>query len=76
VVVLFGNAGNNARVLFTKSKDNDVPMDQLLKPALQVLGTTAGGGNDSLAQGGGVQAEQGQVQTAIQRAKKLAIARI
>ena len=51
-------------------------MGQIIKPALQVLGTAAGGGSSSFAQGGGPPADLDRVQQALERAERLLMAQL
>ena len=74
VVVLFGLAGPKSHILFARSKDVDRDMVLLLKTALRVLGSTAGGGRPEMAQGGGPSADPKRVSQAIDRAKRLLLA--
>lgn len=51
-------------------------MNQLIKPALQILGSAAGGGNAVMAQGGGPSTDIARVQQAIDKAERLLIGQI
>jgi hypothetical protein len=46
-------------------------MNQLIKPALQVLGSASGGGTAIFAQGGGPAADAERVSLALARAERL-----
>jgi alanyl-tRNA synthetase len=76
VVVLFGLAGEKSQLVFNRSAEAAGQMSQLLKPALQMLGTAAGGGNDTFAQGGGTIASEEQVRQAIGRAERLLLGQL
>ncbi len=69
VVVLLGLAGAKSQLLFCRSADAPGEMNQLIKPALAQLGG-GGGGNASMAQGGGKTADLATVQTVLAEAKK------
>lgn len=71
VVALLGIAGTNARLFFARAGNLSGDMNQLLKTALQLLGSTAGGGTPSFAQGGGVSADVERVQMALTRAERV-----
>jgi len=73
-VVLFGLAGAKSHILFARAEDVDRDMRQLLKVALRVLGSTAGGGRPEMAQGGGPAADAKRVEQAVNRAKRLLLA--
>jgi alanyl-tRNA synthetase len=76
VVALLGLAGDKSQLIFCRAANAPGQMDQLLKPALQMLGTTAGGGNESFAQGGGPAATEDEVHQAIGRAERLLLSQI
>ena len=76
VIVLFGLAGKKTQLLFCRSQDAPGEMNQLLKPALQILGTAAGGGSAMMAQGGGPATDSERVQQAIDKAERLLIGQI
>lgn len=75
-LLLFGLAGDKSQLLFARSPEVAGEMNQLIKPALQVLGSASGGGNAELAQGGGPAATVEQVEQALKRARQLAQAQI
>lgn len=74
VVVLFGLAGPRSQLLFARAEDVNPDMRVLLKAALRVLGSTAGGGRPEMAQGGGPEADLKRVEQAIDRAERLLLA--
>ncbi len=74
VVALFGLAGTKSHILFSRAADVDRDMVILLKTALRVLGSTAGGGRPEMAQGGGPAADEKRVEQALDRAKRLLLA--
>ncbi len=76
VIVLLGLAGAKSQLLFCRSKDAPGEMNQLLKPALQILGSAAGGGSAIMAQGGGPATDSERVQQAIDKAERLLIGQI
>lgn len=76
VIVLLGLAGPNAQLVFSRAVDAPGEMGQIIKPALQVLGTAAGGGSSSFAQGGGPPADLDRVQQALERAERLLMAQL
>lgn len=76
VIVLLGLAGEKSQLLFCRSKDAPGEMNQLLKPALQILGSAAGGGSAIMAQGGGPATNRARVQQAIDKAERLIIGQI
>ena len=76
VVALLGVAGGSARLVFCRAGDAPGEMNQLIKAALQVLGSTAGGGTPAFAQGGGPGADVERVQAALQRAERLLLAQL
>ncbi len=71
VVVLLGMAGEKARFVFARSEK--VPHDMVppLREALAVLGTTRGGGRPGYASGGGVAANPGQMEAALETAARV-----
>jgi hypothetical protein len=74
VVALLGLAGPSTQLIFARNADAPGEMNQLIKPALQVLGpTAAGGGTVVLAQGGGPAADNERVAQALARAEKLVL---
>jgi alanyl-tRNA synthetase len=68
-VVLFGLAGEKAQLLFTRSADLDLAVNQLLEQALPLLGEATGGGSAKFAQGGGPAATAAQVQRGLEAAE-------
>lgn len=76
VVVLFGLAGERSQLLFSRAKEGVGEMNQLLRPALQVLGTTAGGGSAVTAQGGGPPATLERVSQALSRAERVLLGQL
>lgn len=75
-VALLGLAGDNARLLFTRGSEAQGDMNELLRSALQVLGTTAGGGNAIQAQGGGAPGDLDRVRSALARAERNLLAKL
>jgi alanyl-tRNA synthetase len=76
VVALLGLAGEKSQLLFCRSQDAPGEMNQLIKPALQILGSAAGGGSVIMAQGGGAGTDKARVQQAIDKAERLLIGQI
>ena len=76
VIALLGLAGAKSQLLFCRSQDAPGEMNQLLKPALQILGSAAGGGSAIMAQGGGPATDQARVQQAIDKAERLLFGQI
>lgn len=76
VVALLGLAGEKAQLLFCRSQNAPGEMNQLIKPALQILGSAAGGGTAVMAQGGGPSTDVARIQQAIERAERLLIGQI
>lgn len=76
VVALLGLTGEKSQLLFCRSQDAPGEMNQLLKPALQILGSAAGGGSAVMAQGGGPGTDKERVQQAIDKAARLLIGQI
>ncbi|MEZ4594668.1 MAG: DHHA1 domain-containing protein [Chloroflexota bacterium] len=76
VVALLGLAGQKSQLLFCRSQDAPGEMNQLIKPALQVLGSAAGGGSAMMAQGGGPGTDKERVQQAIDKAERLLLGQI
>lgn len=76
VVALLGLAGEKSHLLFCRSQDAPGEMNQLIKPALQILGSAAGGGTAVMAQGGGPSSDAARVQQAIEKAERLLIGQI
>ncbi len=76
VVALLGLAGEKSQLLFCRSQDAPGEMNQLIKSALQVLGSAAGGGTAVLAQGGGPSTDQERVQQAVEKAERLLLGQL
>lgn len=76
VVALLGLSGSNARLLFARSESALGAMDELLKPALDVLGNANGGGSAHFAQGGGPPADIERIERALARAERLLLAQL
>jgi alanyl-tRNA synthetase len=76
VVALLGLAGEKAQLLFCRSKSAPGEMNQLIKPALQILGSAAGGGTAVMAQGGGPSTDVTRIQQAVDKAERLLIGQI
>jgi alanyl-tRNA synthetase len=74
VVVLFGLAGAKCHLLFSRAPNVDRDMVPLLKSALAVLNSTAGGGRPQIAQGGGPAADKARVNQALSVARELLLA--
>ncbi len=70
-IALLGIAGKKSFLMFNRSSDAPGEMNQLLKVAMQALGSDAGGGSAVTAQGGGPAAGLEKVRQAINRAEKL-----
>jgi alanyl-tRNA synthetase len=75
VIALLGTLGTNVQLIFSRSEDAPGDMNQLIKPALQLLGS-AGGGTATFAQGGGPAMESERVRAALARAERLLLAQI
>jgi alanyl-tRNA synthetase len=76
VIVLLGVLDNNVQLIFARSDDAPGDMNQLIKPALQLLGSAGGGGTAAFAQGGGPLTEGERVRAALTRAERLLLAQI
>lgn len=76
VIALLGLAGEKSQLLFCRSQDAPGEMNQLIKPALQILGSAAGGGTAVMAQGGGPGTDVERVQQAIEKAERLLLGQI
>jgi alanyl-tRNA synthetase len=76
VIALLGLAGDKTQLLFCRSQNAPGEMNQLIKPALQILGSAAGGGSAAMAQGGGPATNKERVQQAIDKAERLLIGQI
>jgi alanyl-tRNA synthetase len=75
-IALLGAAGSTSQLIFARSEDAPGEMNQLIKPALQVLGSAAGGGTATFAQGGGPAADKERMVQALQRAERLLLGQI
>ncbi|MFW6183710.1 MAG: alanyl-tRNA editing protein [Chloroflexota bacterium] len=75
-VALFGLSGEKSQLIFARADDAPGEMNELIKPALQVLGNAGGGGSGTYAQGGGPSADHDRVQRALNRAERLLLAQI
>jgi alanyl-tRNA synthetase len=71
VVAFLGLAGEKCMLIFGRSAAAPGEMNQLIKPALQMLGSASGGGTGELAQGGGPAADRERVEQAVARAERL-----
>jgi alanyl-tRNA synthetase len=76
VIALLAVLGNNVQLIFSRSEDAPGDMNQLIKPALQLLGSAGGGGTAAFAQGGGPATESQRVQAALARAERLLLAQM
>lgn len=76
VIALLGLAGEKSQLLFCRSQSAPGEMNQLIKPALQILGSAAGGGSAAMAQGGGPGTDKERVQQAIEKAERLLLGQI
>ncbi len=76
VVALLGLAGEKCLLIFSRSKEAPGEMNQLIKPALQMLGSASGGGTAEMAQGGGVNANVERVEQAVARAERLLLGQL
>jgi alanyl-tRNA synthetase len=76
VIALLGLSGKKSQLLFCRSQDAPGEMNQLIKPALQILGSAAGGGSALVAQGGGPNVDSARVQQAIDKAERLLMGQI
>ena len=76
VVALLGLAGEKSQLLFCRSQDAPGEMNQLIKPALQILGAAGGGGSALIAQGGGPGTDRDRVQQAVDKAERLLLGQI
>lgn len=76
VVALLGVSGKNSRLVFARSETALGAMDDLLRPALDVLGSANGGGSAHFAQGGGPPADIDRIRRALARAERLLLAKL
>jgi alanyl-tRNA synthetase len=70
VIALLGAAGDKAHLVLARSANLAQDMSALLKNVLPRLGDARGGGQPSLAQGGGVKTDAIQVQAALDEAER------
>lgn len=75
-IALLGIVGDSAQLIFARSEDAPGEMNQLIKQALQVLGSATGGGTAKFAQGGGTTADSERMAQALQRAQRLLLSQI
>jgi alanyl-tRNA synthetase len=71
MVALLGTGGVKSHILLARSQDVDCDMLPLLTSALQLLGSTTGGGRPEWAQGGGPTADSRRVQQALDHVLQL-----
>jgi alanyl-tRNA synthetase len=76
VVAFLGLAGEKSLLIFCRSQDAPGDMNQLIKPALQLLGSASGGGTADMAQGGGPAADIERVEQAVARAERLLLGQL
>ena len=76
VIALLGLSGEKSQLLFCRSQAAPGEMNQLIKPALQILGSAAGGGSPIMAQGGGPGTDRERVQQALDKAERLLIGQL
>lgn len=76
VVALLALAGPKTQLLFARSAKAPGDMNELLKAALQLLGAAAGGGNATMAQGGGPESTLENITQALARAEKLLLSQL
>lgn len=76
VVALLGLAGEKCMLIFSRSAAAPGDMNQLIKPALQTLGSASGGGTGEMAQGGGPAADVERVEQAVARAERLLLGQL
>jgi len=70
-IVLFGLAGNKAQLLFARSDDLQVALNEVLTDVLPLLGDATGGGSPKFAQGGGPPADDSKVRQVLAIAEDL-----
>jgi alanyl-tRNA synthetase len=75
-IALLGLSGEKSQLIFARAKDAPGQMNELLKPALQILGSAGGGGSATYAQGGGPAADLERLQQALNRAERLLLAQL
>jgi alanyl-tRNA synthetase len=71
IVALVGLAGAKAQLMFARSDNVTVPINQVLKEVLPLLAGATGGGTPQFAQGGGSAAKTSQVAAALQAAERI-----
>lgn len=69
-VALIGGPGQKTQIILARSDDLQHDMSAALKVALETIGSDRGGGRPEYAQGGGVDADAVQVQTALDAAEE------
>jgi alanyl-tRNA synthetase len=70
-VVLFGLAGDKSQMLFARSNDVEIAMNEVLTNILPLLGNATGGGSPKFAQGGGPQVKDSQLVQVLAAAEDL-----
>lgn len=75
-IALLGLSGDKSQLIFARAKDAPGQMNELLKPALQILGSAAGGGSPTYAQGGGPVADLERLEQALDHAERLLLAQL
>lgn len=70
-IVLFGLAGDKAQLLFARSDDVVVPVNDVLAEVLPVLGEASGGGSEKFAQGGGPSKTIDEVAETLQASERI-----
>ncbi|MFT5196423.1 MAG: alanyl-tRNA synthetase [Candidatus Promineifilaceae bacterium] len=68
-IVLLGSSGDQAMLLFRSSAEEKYHMGNLLRTVLDAIGSKSGGGQQSLAQGGGQPASDQEISVALDDAK-------
>jgi alanyl-tRNA synthetase len=68
-VVLIGLAGAKAQLLFARSEDLALPLNELLREMLPLLGEATGGGSPKFAQGGGPAASEAELKRVLESAE-------
>jgi alanyl-tRNA synthetase len=70
-IALIGTVEPSTQLIFSRAENAPGDMNQLLKIALQVLGSSSGGGTEKFAQGGGPPADKERMTQALQKALRL-----